>query len=829
MIPDRIFGLYRRLPGRVRDAIPPGAALWLRDRALPLLTGATRVQPAEARLWGGFSGGALPELEALARSGRASEAAAAALALARWHAVAGDFKQALTHVVQMRERYPPMARDRRQGMLEALFLCRLGRGLEARERLDGPGTGRRTDPSHALMRANTWNPVAGAPDASPQRALDEINAMFRRFGRREIALRDPAAPLGLDNIVGVPGPTVPDGPLVTIILPLWNGAAGIGTALKSLAEQSWRNIEVLVVDDASTDAGPDLVADFARVDPRFRLIRQTENRGTYAARNRALAEAAGEFITVQDADDWSHPERIALHAADLAAREAPFNISDWVRASPELGFWGPWRPTPVQATRNFASTFFRREMVARVGPWDTARISADREFINRVQTLYGASRQNAFLPLCPLAFGRSTQDSLTRIGATHAATMHHGLRREYHEAGDLWHAGLGPTAAVEAPADGFFPAPLALRPVRGPEPTHDLLFIGDFNFLGGTQKSALHMMAAARAADLSTAMLQYRRYDQDVTKPLNTDVRRAAWENGIRIVAPGESLRARTVVVTYPPVFGHVMDRFPRVDHDTLVIVVNQMAERDHAGTDVAYDPARVRANLAKLLGSEGVWAPISERVRALMASDPRYPAPAADIWTPLIDTDVWCSRTPVWRGGGRSLPALGRHGRDHPLKWPADRSGLRQAYCADRPCTVTFLGGARHARARAGRWPSNWRSSAFGARDVREFLAGLDFFLHYPDTDYIEEFGRAPMEAMAVGVPVILPPEFEPTFGDAALYSDPEGVWPLVEGLWNDRRAWEARVAAGRAFVRASCGYDVFPRRLARLDALGRAAFASP
>ncbi|HYN46630.1 MAG TPA: glycosyltransferase, partial [Allosphingosinicella sp.] len=93
----------------------------------------------------------------------------------------------------------------------------------------------------------------------------------------------------------------------------------------------------------------------------------------------------------------------------------------------------------------------------------------------------------------------------------------------------------------------------------------------------------------------------------------------------------------------------------------------------------------------------------------------------------------------------------------------------------------------------------------------------------------YIEEFGRAPMEAMAMGVPVILPPEFEPTFGPAALYAAPEGVWPLVEQLWRDRAAWEARVAAGRAFVHATCGYEVFAERIARITGTGRAADEAP
>ena len=75
-------------------------------------------------------------------------------------------------------------------------------------------------------------------------------------------------------------------------------------------------------------------------------------------------------------------------------------------------------------------------------------------------------------------------------------------------------------------------------------------------------------------------------------------------------------------------------------------------------------------------------------------------------------------------------------------------------------------------------------------------------------------------MEAMAVGVPVILPPEFEPTFGPAALYTGPEGVWPLVERLWADRGLWEKRAAAGRDFVMRNCDYGLFPGRLARLAA---------
>lgn len=822
--------IYKRLPPRVRGAIPADLELWLRNRLLPaggLGKPSGRVQILETKLWGGYSRRALADLEALLGDPAtgANTAAAAGQALARWHTFHGDYDTALVLIRAIRERQPARGRHREHYLREAQLLCRLGRGTEARALLQDRMRRQPFDVSAMLTLANSWNPAAGAPEpaaVAEAEMLARINAAFAAYDLAPIGKHDAAAPLSLDNLRGLdPGPGV-SGPKVTVIVPLWNAEATILTALRGLAEQTYENLEVLVVDDVSSDGGPDLVAGFARADPRFRLLRQGVNGGSYVARNRALGEATGAFVTVHDSDDWSHPQKIARHQADLAASDQPFNISTWIRTTPELLFIGNWRPMGTLYQRNFSSVFFRRELMDKVGTWDAARISADGEFVNRVRTLYGLRRQRPFL-VCPLAFGRIDKGSLTQTGRTHVSTIYHGLRREYHEAGDFWHSQLDGSVldrGVGGEPPPYFPSPLAVRSTRPDEPEHDLLFIGDFNLIGGTSRSAMNMVAAARQAGLDVALLQYRRYDRDVTKPLKHEVRREAWERGVRIVAPGERVRARTVVVTYPPIFDAVMDRFPEIDHDRLVVVVNQMAERDLEARDVAYDPAQVRAHLTELLGSEGLWAPISARVRGLMLADPRYPAPIAETWTPLIDTDLWCRRRPDWRGDWRARPVIGRHGRDHPLKWPAEREALRAAYCAGRPCEVRFLGGAVYARKRVGGWPSNWRDEAYGARDVRDFLADLDFFLHFPDSTYIEEFGRAPMEAMAMGVPVILPPEFEPTFGPAALYCDADGVWPIIERLWRDRAAWEARVAAGRAFVQASCAYSVFPERIARLAA---------
>jgi glycosyltransferase involved in cell wall biosynthesis len=105
------------------------------------------------------------------------------------------------------------------------------------------------------------------------------------------------------------------------------------------------------------------------------------------------------------------------------------------------------------------------------------------------------------------------------------------------------------------------------------------------------------------------------------------------------------------------------------------------------------------------------------------------------------------------------------------------------------------------------------------GAMEPRAFLSGLDFYVHYPHEDRIEEFGRAPIEAMAAGVPVILPPAFQETFGAAVLYAEPEAVWDTIQDLWRDEQAYLARARGGRDFVLQHCGYDQLVKRLENLS----------
>ena len=91
-------------------------------------------------------------------------------------------------------------------------------------------------------------------------------------------------------------------PLVSIIVPICNVEKYLAACLDSVLDQSFRELEVICVDDGSTDASASILAEYARHDARIRVARQA-NAGLGAARNRALAIAAGEYVQFLDADD----------------------------------------------------------------------------------------------------------------------------------------------------------------------------------------------------------------------------------------------------------------------------------------------------------------------------------------------------------------------------------------------------------------------------------------------------------------------------------------------------------------------------------------------
>lgn len=99
--------------------------------------------------------------------------------------------------------------------------------------------------------------------------------------------------------------------LVSIIVPAYNAEKYLARCLSSIAEQDFGEIEVLVVDDCSTDASAAIAQEFAASDARFRCIALGSNKGVMAARATGVRLCSGEFIGFVDADDWIAPRMIS--------------------------------------------------------------------------------------------------------------------------------------------------------------------------------------------------------------------------------------------------------------------------------------------------------------------------------------------------------------------------------------------------------------------------------------------------------------------------------------------------------------------------------------
>ncbi len=106
-------------------------------------------------------------------------------------------------------------------------------------------------------------------------------------------------------------------PRVSVVMTLYNKGPFVEEAIRSVLNGTFADLELLVVDDASTDEGPGIVQGIS--DPRIRWLPSSRNQGRAASAQRGYDAARGDFIAILDADDVAHPERLARQVAHLDA------------------------------------------------------------------------------------------------------------------------------------------------------------------------------------------------------------------------------------------------------------------------------------------------------------------------------------------------------------------------------------------------------------------------------------------------------------------------------------------------------------------------------
>lgn len=116
-------------------------------------------------------------------------------------------------------------------------------------------------------------------------------------------------------------------PEVSIVMPVYNSERFVGEAIQSLLDQTFRNFELIVVDDGSTDRSPGIISGFS--DSRIRVLKNERNRGIVFSRNRGLAAMNGKYYAPFDSDDVAMPDKIEKQV-------------DFLQRNPDIAMTGSW-------------------------------------------------------------------------------------------------------------------------------------------------------------------------------------------------------------------------------------------------------------------------------------------------------------------------------------------------------------------------------------------------------------------------------------------------------------------------------------------------------
>jgi FkbM family methyltransferase len=176
-------------------------------------------------------------------------------------------------------------------------------------------------------------------------------------------------------------------PLISVVMTAFNTGALVDAAIRSILDQTWVNLELIVVDDCSSDDTRDRIQRIAKTDPRLFLYCFGENRGTYWCKNFGIAQSKGHAITFMDSDDLSHPTRVERQFAALNRPGFAVSTCNHIRVD-ESG--KTIEINGIVERVAYISQMVKRSVIEEIGYFDTTRTSADDEFLRRIKFTYGA-------------------------------------------------------------------------------------------------------------------------------------------------------------------------------------------------------------------------------------------------------------------------------------------------------------------------------------------------------------------------------------------------------------------------------------------------------
>ncbi len=206
---------------------------------------------------------------------------------------------------------------------------------------------------------------------------------------------------------------------VSVIIPNYNNELFIEKCINSILSNTWDNVEVIFVDDASTDNSLDVVKLKFSENPKVRIYQNHTNMGTYYSINRGIILATGHYILNVGSDDFIEPDMI----------DVCINSGNWKNWGHGVNFQRVYvKPNNINnithINRSNSYVFlFRRELFNRLGYFQNSRFGADSEYLKRAK-FYGYDLEFIDLP-------KIYYNAYTIVGKNLTQTITPAIRREY--------------------------------------------------------------------------------------------------------------------------------------------------------------------------------------------------------------------------------------------------------------------------------------------------------------------------------------------------------------------------------------------------------------
>lgn len=596
-----------------------------------------------------------------------------------------------------------------------------------------------------------------------------------------------------DALRAEPSRAIAGDSLITVIMSAFQRGPELLTAVESILNQTWESFELIVVDDCSGDNYQSVLEQVEGMDERIQVIRQASNQGTYMARNRALSKARGEYITFQDDDDWSHPERLERQVAPMIADATVHStLSHAVQADDGLVFRHASRRTRLM---NSSSLMFRRADLVRLGGFDSVRKGADTEFIRRLRAALPGRQET--LPE-DLAFVRLTGGSLSR--ADFRPGWNHPSRSEYAEAAQWWHRAIqrGESARLDARSSSRpFPAPSRfLVEKQEGRSKFDLVLAADLASPAVVAGAGWSRVTAAVEAGLKVGVVPidnpYRVATPGRTR-ITSEVRQLINERQIARVFLDEDALCRTLIFDSPVLLEMGDQTAWRVEVDEVQILCSTPpVELDTSGRWSIEDAAQA---LGAMLHSipQRWWATNAEVRHALEelgVSTHHELLPNKPI--------SYKAGPPLWRPRGKSpvIGCVGTHGEGSRSVTYAE---VMAVYPSDGELDVRMLGELAPFLYRPRHLPARWLYYDSTDMKLDTFLAQLDVYVHVSANPPTLLEQRIMVRAIGLGTPVVVVGENIDTLTGAVTRCDAQSVVNVVKRLCQSPARYTEAVARAR------------------------------